>query len=136
MQTLLPVVLITLPLASFWIRLTLRAVGMNLVTSPITFLICGLASMVAPPFFSLAPPAFCGGFMILGGALSTLGFDGGPPIGGGTPGGGIPGGAPGGRISLGGGMPVKQRHVLMSYLWLSFKTTFKPDKKKSSSVLS
>ena len=60
------------PLASFCTRLTLSAVGMKRVTSPMTFLICGLASMVAPRFFSPpnpAPPDFWGGFIMLGGAL-------------------------------------------------------------------
>ena len=57
----------------------------------------------ANPIKSLT--CFCGSFMMLGGALSTLGFGPGPtPGGGGRPGGGIPGGAPGGRIIL-GGMP-------------------------------
>ena len=95
--------LITLPLESLTIRLTRSAVGIKRVTSPIGFLICGLASMVAVLFFSSAD--FCGGFMMLGGALSTLEFTGGIMPGGGIPGGGMLGGAPGGLIILGGGIP-------------------------------
>ena len=91
--------------ASFGSLLTLRAVGVNLVTSPNTFLIWGLADIVAVSFFSSA--AFCGSFMILGGAERTLGFccGGATPGGGGSPGGIIPGGPPGGLIILGGGIP-------------------------------
>ena len=48
-----------------------------------------------------------GGFMMLGGALRTLGLDlaGSIPVGPGRLGGGTPGGTPGGRSNLGGGTP-------------------------------
>ena len=56
-------------------------------------------------FFSSV--AFCGSFIILGGAERTLGAcgPGRTPGGGGSPGGMIPGGPPGGLIILGGGIP-------------------------------
>lgn len=95
----------TRPLASFSSRFTFRAVGIKRVTSPITCLICGLASIVAR-FFFFSSLVFSGSFMILGGALKMLGLTGKPTTpGGGTPG-GTPGGAPGGRNILGGGKPV------------------------------
>ena len=70
-------------------------------------MICGFAVIVAVSFFSSA--AFCGAFMILGGAERTLGFcgAGATPGGGGNPGGSIPGGPLGGRSILGGGIPIK-----------------------------
>lgn len=60
--------------------------------------------MVAMFFFSSSPD-FRGGFIMLGGALRTLGL--GPtPGGGGSPGGKTPGGPDGGLIILGGGTPI------------------------------
>jgi len=101
----------TCPLASLISRFTRSAVGMNRVTSPITCLICGLASIVAeldsrrPVSSPPAGVALCGGFMMLGGALSTPGLapadNGGCSVGGGTF-----GGKPGGRTSRGGGTPA------------------------------
>ena len=88
-------------------RLILTAVGVKRVTSPMPLLILGLASMVAELFFSSSPWTRSGGFMMLGGALSTLGLVVGMGIMLGiTPGGGMLGGAPGGRIRRGGGIPV------------------------------
>ena len=100
-----------LSLASFGALFTLRAVGVNLVTSPRTFLIWGLAVIVAVSFFSST--AFWGCFIILGGAERTLGFcgAGATPGGGGNPGGNTPGGPDGGLIILGGGIPGKRRII-------------------------
>ena len=101
--------LIIWPLASFRSRLTLSAVGVKRVTSPMMFLICALASMVAPePFlrFLSSSGTFNGGFMMLGGALSTFGF-----CGGGTMlGGGMLSDAPGRRNIRGGGIPGADIH--------------------------
>ena len=102
--------LITCPLASFISRLTRSVVGMNRVTSPMTCRICGLASIVADVDSLLsslgAGAALCGGFMMLGGALSTPGLA--PAAAGGicNVGGGTFSGKPGGRTSRGGGTPV------------------------------
>lgn len=108
--------LITCPFASFISRFTRRAVGINLVTSPMTWRICGLASIVAEldsRRLTSSPPAgaaLCGGFMMLGGALRTPGLapaaDGACSVGGGTL-----GGKPGGRTSRGGGTPVTKTYV-------------------------
>ena len=102
---------ITWPFASFISRFTRSAVGINRVTSPMTCRICGFASIVAELeslwlLSSLAAGvALCGGFMMLGGALSTPGLapaaDGACSAGGGTL-----GGKPGGRTSRGGGTPA------------------------------
>lgn len=88
------------------------AVGMKRVESPITCRICGLASIIAEATRDrLSSPrgtkALSGGFMMLGGALSTPEAE--PEaddrlrLGGGKFGGGIPGG----RINRGGGMPAR-----------------------------
>ena len=90
-----------LPFESFISRLTLRAVGKNLVTSPFHVFIFGFASIVAVFFFSLAPLLVS--FMILGGADNTFGLD---TECGGTPGGATAGGTPGGRTNRGGGAPM------------------------------
>lgn len=99
-----PPFLIILPLASLGSLLIFNATGVNRVTSPTTFLICGLASIVAVFFFS-SSEEICGGFIILGWALITLGFCGAWVPGGTILRGGMPGGAPGGRSILGGGTP-------------------------------
>jgi len=103
--------LITCPFASFISRFTRRVVGINRVTSPMTCRICGLASIVAELVSrrsTSSPPAgvaLCGGFMMLGGALSTPGLA--PAADGAcSAGGGMPGGKPGGRTSRGGGTPA------------------------------
>jgi len=104
--------LMTCPFASFISRLTRRAVGMNRVTSPMTCRICGLASMVAElasllRVASSSPAAvLCGGFIMLGGALSMPGLTALAPAGACRAGGGTPGGIPGGRTSRGGGTPA------------------------------
>lgn len=102
-------IILTRPLASRTPLFTLRAVGVNRVTSARRFLICGLASIVALlPDFTLSSLDFNGGFTMLGGALNTLAFNGLSPVtpgGGGKPGGGILGNAPGGRMSRGGTTP-------------------------------
>ena len=113
----LPVDFITRPVLSFISRFTLSAVGMNLVISPITFLIWGLACIVAVVSSSTC---FCRGLMMLGGALRTFGFTVRLcmlPGGGGNPGGGTPGG---GRSKRGIGIPTKttlhHNNLKMSHL--------------------
>lgn len=104
------------PLESLISRLTRSAVGMKRVESPITWRIIGLASIVAAATaarlrsssLTSAAGALSGGFIILGGALSTPATELGGPAkaGGGILGGGILGGGiPGGRIKRGGGTP-------------------------------
>jgi len=111
--------LITCPLASFISRLTRSAVGMNRVTSPMTCRICGFASIVADVdsrrVLSLlgAGAALCGGFMMVGGALSTPGLA--PAAGGAcSVGGGTLGGKPGGLTNRGGRTPTTQLAVTIT----------------------
>lgn len=86
----------------------LTAVGVNLVTSPMVVLIFGFATMVAELFLSSSACARKGGFIMLGGALSTLGLPAAIAIIPGKPGGGTFGRAPGGRRRRGGGTPEKK----------------------------
>ena len=75
---------------------------MKRVTSPFQFLILGLASIVAV-FFLSSLADLLAGFMILGGAESTLGLavEWGANLSCATP-----SGAPGGLINRGGGPPA------------------------------
>ena len=125
-------VLITRPLLSFTVLLTLSAVGMNLVTSPMTCLICGLADIVAPSCLlwpsglgtsSVETSPFCPGRMILGGALSTLGLAL-ARSGTATPGGaGTPGGAdtPGGKRMRGRTPADKVQNCLYMTMTMTMK---------------
>lgn len=90
------------PFESFISLFTRRATGVNRVTSPIKFLICGFATIIAA--FLVSSSFFWGSFMMLGGALNTFAFCRGIP-GSDIPGGGMFGGIPGGRSILGGGIP-------------------------------